>query len=119
MDFNVSSRLADDGGQRFANAFKAALVAVIKAGVAAAEAGGVHTPSDYGVAGLSLARLEALQSCHDIEAIYPATSLQQGFIVHHLSQPQDDAYRVQVLLDYAASLDTHHPLERRNPVGDH
>ncbi|MCO7224350.1 non-ribosomal peptide synthetase [Pleionea sp. CnH1-48] len=40
-----------------------------------------------------------------IEAIFPATSLQQGFVYHHLSQPQDDAYRVQLLLDYHHSLD--------------
>ncbi|MDE9500012.1 hypothetical protein KKJ22_20000, partial [Xenorhabdus bovienii] len=32
-------------------------------------------------------------------------SLQQGFIYHHLTQPQDDAYRVQLLLDYHTQLD--------------
>uniref|UniRef100_UPI001FC93EC0 condensation domain-containing protein n=1 Tax=Xenorhabdus vietnamensis TaxID=351656 RepID=UPI001FC93EC0 len=40
-----------------------------------------------------------------IEAIYPATSLQQGFVYHHLSQPHDDAYRVQLLLDYHQAID--------------
>ncbi|WP_196244441.1 hypothetical protein, partial [Xenorhabdus bovienii] len=40
-----------------------------------------------------------------IEAIFPATSLQQGFVYHHLAQPQDDAYRVQLLLDYHDRLD--------------
>ncbi|PHM54491.1 non-ribosomal peptide synthetase [Xenorhabdus sp. KK7.4] len=40
-----------------------------------------------------------------IEAIFPATSLQQGFVYHYLSQPQDDAYRVQLLLDYHTSID--------------
>ena len=41
----------------------------------------------------------------DIEAIYPATSLQQGFIFHQLSQEDDDAYRSQSLLDYTRGLD--------------
>ncbi|WP_230579557.1 condensation domain-containing protein, partial [Xenorhabdus bovienii] len=40
-----------------------------------------------------------------IEAIFPATSLQQGFVYHYLAQPQDDAYRVQLLLDYHDRLD--------------
>ena len=35
-----------------------------------------------------------------IQAIFPANSLQQGFIYHALSQSEDDAYRVQLLLDY-------------------
>ncbi|MBS9435527.1 condensation domain-containing protein, partial [Photorhabdus hainanensis] len=39
-----------------------------------------------------------------IEAIFPATSLQQGFVYHHLTQPQDDAYRVQLLLDYHTNI---------------
>ncbi|MCW8997082.1 MAG: amino acid adenylation domain-containing protein, partial [Kangiellaceae bacterium] len=40
------------------------------------------------------------QGTNSVEAIFPATSLQQGFVYHYLSQPQDDAYRVQLLLDY-------------------
>ncbi|MGS0630316.1 non-ribosomal peptide synthetase, partial [Photorhabdus asymbiotica] len=39
-----------------------------------------------------------------IETIFPATSLQQGFVYHHLTQPQDDAYRVQLLLDYHTNI---------------
>ena len=41
----------------------------------------------------------------EIQAIYPANSLQQGFIFHVLSQPLDDAYRVQSLFDYYHALD--------------
>jgi hypothetical protein len=40
-----------------------------------------------------------------ISHIYPATSLQEGFIYHALSQSEDDAYRVQVLYDYHQGLD--------------
>ncbi|KZN49805.1 non-ribosomal peptide synthetase [Pseudoalteromonas luteoviolacea] len=39
-----------------------------------------------------------------IESISPANSLQQGFIYHHLNQPDDDAYRVQMMLDYQEPL---------------
>ncbi|MBD2798434.1 AMP-binding protein, partial [Xenorhabdus sp. 18] len=45
------------------------------------------------------------QAENKIEAIFPATSLQQGFIYHHLTQPQDDAYRMQLLLDYHTPID--------------
>ncbi|WP_299249955.1 condensation domain-containing protein, partial [uncultured Aquimarina sp.] len=46
-----------------------------------------------------------------VEHIYPANSLQQGFIYHALSQPTDDAYRVQVLYDYHFALDVDKYLE--------
>ncbi|ESP92186.1 non-ribosomal peptide synthetase [Pseudoalteromonas luteoviolacea] len=39
-----------------------------------------------------------------IESVSPANSLQQGFIYHHLNQPDDDAYRVQMMLDYQEPL---------------
>lgn len=35
-----------------------------------------------------------------VEAVFAANSLQQGFVFHHLSQPDDDAYLVQLLLDH-------------------
>ncbi len=40
----------------------------------------------------------------NIEAIFPATSLQQGFVFHHLNRPNDTAYRVQKRLTYNAKL---------------
>ncbi|MDP3560888.1 MAG: amino acid adenylation domain-containing protein [Legionellaceae bacterium] len=60
-----------------------------------------YTPSDFNTVSLSRGLLDTLQA-HDpnIEAIYKANSLQQGFIYHVLSQVGDDAYRVQLLLDY-------------------
>ncbi|PCK05040.1 MAG: non-ribosomal peptide synthetase, partial [Alteromonadaceae bacterium] len=41
----------------------------------------------------------------EIEALFPASSLQQGFVYHHLSQPEDVAYRVQLTWDYHYELD--------------
>ena len=37
-------------------------------------------------------------------AIFPANSLQRGFIYHALSHPEDDAYVVQMLVDYHKDL---------------
>ena len=48
---------------------------------------------------------EVEQDKGQIDAIFPATSLQQGFIYHHLSQPDDDAYQTQILMDYHLPLD--------------
>ncbi|WP_237386292.1 non-ribosomal peptide synthetase, partial [Xenorhabdus sp. Sc-CR9] len=47
----------------------------------------------------------AISPKNKIAAIFSATSLQQGFIYHHLAQPEDDAYRVQLLLDYHTHVD--------------
>ncbi|MFT4927261.1 MAG: amino acid adenylation domain-containing protein, partial [Phenylobacterium sp.] len=105
LSFDVSSRLPAVQGQPFADAFKVALLAVIDVAVNTAKAGGMHTPGDYSVASLSVSYLKVLQARYDIDAIYPVTSLQQRFIDHHLSQPTDDAYRVQLLLDYHLPLD--------------
>ncbi|MDP1574997.1 MAG: amino acid adenylation domain-containing protein [Coxiellaceae bacterium] len=42
---------------------------------------------------------------NEIQAIYPANSLQQGFIFHAVSQSHDDAYIVQSLCDYTHAID--------------
>ncbi|MFI4918472.1 MAG: condensation domain-containing protein, partial [Legionellales bacterium] len=42
---------------------------------------------------------------NELQAVFPANSLQQGFIYHTLSQPLDDAYRVQTLCDYKHAID--------------
>ncbi len=59
-----------------------------------------YTPSDYN-ADISIGLLAKLQRTdNEVEYIYPANSLQQGFIYHVLSNPDDDAYRVQLIFDY-------------------
>lgn len=68
-----------------------------------------YTPSDLTTVTLTQSLLDQLQNNafkhnNAIQTIFPATSLQQGFIYHALAHPDDDAYRVQVLFDY------HHPL---------
>ncbi|MBY7735091.1 non-ribosomal peptide synthetase, partial [Francisella philomiragia] len=67
-----------------------------------------YTPSDYGssisIDLLTKLEAQAKQLNSKIESIYPANSLQQGFIYHVLSNPNDDAYRVQLLFDYKQDL---------------
>ncbi|WP_299249949.1 condensation domain-containing protein, partial [uncultured Aquimarina sp.] len=72
--------------------------------------GSSHTPSDFSSVNISTQHLVALEesaknSDNEILQLYPANSLQQGFIYHALSQPTDDAYRVQLLYDYHFALD--------------
>ncbi|WP_145956919.1 non-ribosomal peptide synthetase, partial [Xenorhabdus miraniensis] len=105
LQFSVSSRLSKVQTKVFITAFEQALYSVITTSQKQAQSGGIKTPSDYGVKGISIKLLCHLQQMYQIEGLYPATSLQQGFIYHHLTQPQDDAYRVQHLLDYHTQLD--------------
>ena len=45
--------------------------------------------------------LDEIQEVQEIERIYLANSLQQGFIYHYLNQGDtDDAYKVQLVLEY-------------------
>ncbi|MBD2812907.1 hypothetical protein ID853_19040, partial [Xenorhabdus sp. Vera] len=103
--FYVDSRLPQAKTAIFIRAFEQALNDIIIVAQKQAQTGGIKTASDYGIKGLSGKRLRQLQQQYQIEALYPATSLQQGFIYHHLAQPQDDAYRVQLLLDYHTNID--------------
>ncbi|WP_426575526.1 amino acid adenylation domain-containing protein (plasmid) [Xenorhabdus stockiae] len=105
LRFYIDSRLPQAKTALFIRAFEQTLNGVIIAAQKQAQMGGIKTASDYGIKGLSGKHLRQLQQQYQIEALYPATSLQQGFIYHHLAQPQDDAYRVQLLLDYHAPVD--------------
>ncbi len=108
LTFNIASRLSSVLTKEFEAHFHSALVEVIEQAALKAKSGGVNTPSDYAVKGLSIDHLDFLQrrlTTNKIAAIFPANSLQQGFISHHLHYPEDDAYRVQLLLDYNEALD--------------
>ncbi|WDE09241.1 non-ribosomal peptide synthetase [Thalassomonas viridans] len=105
LGFVLESRLARQQTGVFARAFESALVAVTEEASRAARDGGVNTPSDYPYVQLSPERLRALEQKYQFSDLYPASSLQQGFIHHHIQEPQDEAYRVQVLLDYRLALD--------------
>ncbi|MCL1127944.1 condensation domain-containing protein, partial [Shewanella surugensis] len=103
--FEVDSQLSQAQSLLFIQHFKHALTDVVSEAVRQAQVGGIATPSDYSVTGLTLERLNRLQTLYDIETLFSANSLQQGFIAHALTYPEDDAYCVQLLLDYRAQLD--------------
>lgn len=104
LHFSVMSQLSKSQSEQFIQLFKQGLIDVVALTITAANEGGRHTPSDYLAPDLNIARLSELQSRFDIEAIYAANSLQQGFIYHTLLHEEDDAYRVQLLLDYHEAL---------------
>ncbi|WP_323856043.1 condensation domain-containing protein, partial [Xenorhabdus koppenhoeferi] len=105
LQFSVVSRLSQAQTECFKKAFTHALAAVTQTAVEQAKSESIKTPSDYGVASLPIRQINRLQQMYQVEAIYPANSLQQGIVYHHLTQPQDDAYRIQMLFDYHDEFD--------------
>ena len=104
--FEISSRLSAAQSQHFAGLFRQELTALIEHCVGQPEAGVLQqTPADYGVE-LTLEYYDQLLQQYQLDALYPATSLQKGFLSHALLHPEDDAYRVQFLIDYHQTLDT-------------
>ncbi|WP_434339688.1 amino acid adenylation domain-containing protein [Motilimonas cestriensis] len=104
LSFDVTSRLSELHSRQFVTAFETALWTVAKQGQQAAATGGITTASDHPGVSISQQQLTALHRRFAVEALFPASSLQQGFVYHHLRQPDDDAYRVQLLLDYQCEL---------------
>ncbi|WP_420574204.1 amino acid adenylation domain-containing protein [Kordia sp.] len=105
LRFRIDSKLGSKQTKRFAASFEQHLSAVIKHCLDKIKNKETkHTPSDFSTVTISQNLLDDLQKDRQIEAIYPANSLQQGFVYHALSQKEDDAYRVQILFDYKQSL---------------
>lgn len=63
------------------------------------------TPSDAPEATINQSLLDELQLDYQLEAVFPATGLQQGFIYHAINQQEDDAYRVQLQWRYQQAVD--------------
>jgi amino acid adenylation domain-containing protein/non-ribosomal peptide synthase protein (TIGR01720 family) len=109
--FTVVTRLGDKITQQLGDSLKTHLTGIIHhCEEQLVTVGECYTPSDFKEVSLSQGLLDQLQtraqeSQNGIAHIYTATSLQQGFIYHALSQSEDDAYRVQVLYDYHQGLD--------------
>jgi non-ribosomal peptide synthase protein (TIGR01720 family) len=110
LRFSVVTQLGQETTNKLSQSFQANLIKVQEHTQQLLEEGKeYYTPSDYG-SNISIDLFERLQEQarelgNDIEAIYLANSLQQGFIYHVLSNPEDDAYRVQILFDYKQELD--------------
>ncbi|MBQ4849263.1 non-ribosomal peptide synthetase [Pseudoalteromonas sp. MMG012] len=104
LDFSVVSKLDQNHTLAFLEHFKSALHQVIDTACKQAQICTLNTPADYGVKDLSWQHLQSLQAKYDIQTIYPANSLQQGFIYHSVNYPNDDAYRVQLVMDIKQTL---------------
>ena len=106
LTFTISARLSPGEADTLAHGLQGALEDITAHCSAKVERGeSEFTPGDFSYAHLSMELLDTLQKQYPIEYILPAGSLQQGFVYHVLSSPDDDAYRVQLLLDYHNGLD--------------
>ncbi|MDF1757278.1 MAG: amino acid adenylation domain-containing protein [Legionellaceae bacterium] len=100
---SISTHISSTLSKQFATAFELRLKDVVLHCLEQPKPS--YTPCDFDTVNISQDLIDKLQaSDQNIEAIYPANNLQQGFIYHAISQPDDDAYRVQVLLDYHSSI---------------
>lgn len=55
---------------------------------------------------LSQSYLDTIQTDQEVEGIYMANSLQQGFIFHAINQSKDDAYKIQIVWKYSSAIDS-------------
>jgi amino acid adenylation domain-containing protein/non-ribosomal peptide synthase protein (TIGR01720 family) len=111
LQFGIVARLGKEKTKEFTENFRAHLQTIIQHCIDTLPTTGPRfTPSDFHSVRLSAPLLERLQQRawsdgNKIEHIYPANSLQQGFIFHSLTQAADDAYRVQSTYEYQEALD--------------
>ncbi|MBE0370466.1 non-ribosomal peptide synthetase [Pseudoalteromonas aurantia] len=100
LTINVNSQLNNNQTQQFLAEFEQQLLTTIELCCEQAKLGSTNTPSDYKLTNISMSHLQSLQHRYAIEALYPANNLQQGFVLHQLSYPEDVAYRVQSQMQY-------------------
>ena len=103
LKFTIEAKLDQSRVSKLAEAFKNSLLDIIEHTMSQETAQLTVSDIDF-VIGEDY--LDRLQSKKELEGIYLANSLQQGFIYHSLSQGHiDDAYIVQLLWHYNAPLD--------------
>ncbi|WP_146203234.1 non-ribosomal peptide synthetase, partial [Mucilaginibacter oryzae] len=106
LSFQISTRLGRPLTDALSDAFKKNLVIIIAhCGEKLAKEGPGFTSVDFQSVSLGQSLINKIQSQaiareNSIAHIYPANSLQQGFIYHTLSYAGDDAYRLQLVHDY-------------------
>lgn len=102
LRFVISSKLSQDELSQLVNEFKQYLLSVIEHTVNLDRS--YLTSSDINNL-ISKDYLDKLQKEKEVEAIYLANSLQQGFIYHILKHGNaDSAYRVQLVFEYENAL---------------
>ena len=106
LTFNISAWLGAKEIKAFAEVFKKTLEEIIDFTVSQKRS--FLTASDIGKI-IGQRNLDKLQEWREVEGVYLANSLQQGFIYHALSQGvTDDAYRVQMLWEYRSEINVKH-----------
>ncbi|WP_259081427.1 condensation domain-containing protein, partial [Chryseobacterium sp. BIGb0232] len=104
LRFRISAHLEQDKVTRFAQSFKDQMITIIDE--LSKNTRSFLTPSDIDHI-ISAKQLVNLQESVEIEGVYLANSLQEGFVYHALSQgDKDDAYRIQLTWDYLAGINT-------------
>ncbi|KFF74857.1 hypothetical protein HX13_12790 [Chryseobacterium sp. P1-3] len=104
LRFGISGYLSDEKITLLAESFKQNLETIIKN--LSEESRSYLTVSDVDYV-VENAQLSAIQEKGEIEGVYLANSLQEGFVYHALNQGEkDDAYRVQLMWDYQAKINT-------------
>ncbi|KLV07684.1 non-ribosomal peptide synthetase [Photobacterium ganghwense] len=92
--------------EQFMAAFKANLLAVIRyCEQHTVTHGRQSTPSDHPLVTLTQPELDALSERFDIDALLPASSLQQSMFAHQQRCPDDEAYLLQTPIRYQQPLD--------------
>jgi amino acid adenylation domain-containing protein/non-ribosomal peptide synthase protein (TIGR01720 family) len=105
LSFSILSKLSEKEASDFSNNLQKHLEEVIIHCIDQIDRNEIkHTPSDFETVTISQSLLDEIEKDQQIESIYLANSLQQGFIYHALSQQGDDAYRGQFLFDYKQEL---------------
>ena len=105
LQFAIHSKLDQSTAKALSAAMQYHLQQIIKHCLAQTKKGiKAFTPSDFPETILKSHWLDAFQKQaykkqRIIQAIYPANSLQRGFIYHALAQADDDAYCVQSVID--------------------
>ncbi len=103
LSFTIESKMTKNNTQSFANLFKDNVIKIVNHTVNQTRS--YLTISDIDNI-VTRGYLDKIQQDKEIESVYLANSLQQGFIYHSLKQGKvDDAYLVQVIWQYNNILD--------------
>ncbi|WP_347220316.1 amino acid adenylation domain-containing protein, partial [Chryseobacterium sp.] len=103
LRFEMAGYLPEEQIKQFTEDFKSSIETIIE--TLSQESQSYLTPSDVDHV-VDFEQLTEIQKTAEIEGVYLANSLQEGFVYHALNQGEkDDAYRVQLLWDYNAALD--------------
>lgn len=105
--FDVMSWMDQSSAETFCKALEKAIVDIVDHASAVKEP--VKTPSDYMVPKLTLPVLRDIEDKYSsyggVEALYSATSMQEAFVAHAVTHPEDDAYTLQMLFDFDGKFD--------------